>query len=696
MKTPRVLIIDDSAEIVELLSTLLRNKGVESEVAASGLAGLALARSQPFDLVLLDLGLPDLDGFEVCRRFKAARELQQVPVIMLTGRDNTLDKVRAFDLGAVDYLNKAGDVTEMQARILAALRQKQSQDKVAAATHQERERTQTDLLRISKAVDSASDAICIVDSGGVAIYLNPAFTQLFGLDLDEMRVPGRQQKLFASPEIWDSICDTCLVGLSWNSEVEMRARDGRLAPVWCRADAIFDDKTSLLGVVFIYTDITQRKRLEQDLLYVANHDPLTGLSNRRQFGEFLLDAIAKARHGVSSYLLYLDLDNFKVVNEAVGHRAGDRLLIEIAGLLRQHTRNSDRISRFGGDEFTVLLQDVDDRKARHVAEQILEVLDEYRFVEQGQVFATSASIGLAQVTDTSQVEDLLSRADSACHLAKVGGRNGVAVFRADNQDIQNLVREAGWSIRLRDALREGRMELWLQPILPLRAGLATYFEVLLRLREKDGRIVSPGEFLPAAHRFGHMRQVDYHVLDLAFALMRAHPGLRVSINLSAKSMNDPALPDAIERLLDQSGVPADRVSFEITETDFIQNLEQARLLILAIKELGCSFALDDFGSGASSMMYLRDLPVDHLKIDGTFIKKLDSDPINRSLVKSMNEVAHTLGKRTVAEFVVNAAVLQIVRDLGIDYAQGWHVCEPGPAEVLARKPLPDFTFRSSA
>jgi diguanylate cyclase (GGDEF)-like protein/PAS domain S-box-containing protein len=688
MNPAKVLIIDDSAEIVDMLTTLLRRDGIESASAASGAEGIELARAGGFDLVLLDLGLPDGDGFEVCRRLKAIPLLKSLPIIMLTGRDSVTDKVRAFELGAVDYLDKGGELAELQARIVAALRRKQSRDRAAEATHQERERTQAELLRIGKAVDCASDAICIVDSAGRATYVNRAFSELFGLSLEAMTEPGCQQRLFARPEIWDGICDTCLVGLSWSGEVEMWARDRRLAPVLCRADAIFDDRTSLLGVVFLYTDITQRKRLEQDLLYIANHDPLTGLCNRRQFGEFLQDALARARQGVSSYLLYLDLDNFKVVNEAVGHQAGDRMLVEMAELLRQHTCTSDRVSRFGGDEFTVLLPDVDEAQATRVAEHLLGALDRYRFREQGRVFALSASIGITRLDGASPVEDLLSQADSACHWAKTRGRNGYEVFRHDNQEIQALVREAAQSIRLRDALQERRLELWLQPVVALRPEVTSYCEVLLRLRERDGQIVLPGEFLPAAQRFGQMLRLDRFVLESAFALMASHAPFALSVNLSAKSLNDAALPDRVAHGLAETKVDASRVSFEVTETDFIQNLAQARQLIVAIQRLGCHFALDDFGSGASSMLYLRDLPVNILKVDGSFIRKIDQDPINRVLVKSMADVAHALGMKAVAEYVCSAEVLQVVRELGIDYAQGWHVCPPSPPAVFAQQGLP--------
>jgi diguanylate cyclase (GGDEF)-like protein/PAS domain S-box-containing protein len=683
MNTARVLVIEDNPEIAEMLMAMLATEAISARSANSGQAGLTLARSESYDLILLDLGLPDLDGFEVCRRLRANRHLQQVPILMLTGRDSVADKVRAFELGATDYLAKTTPMTELTARVQAAIRQKRSIDREAAATQRQVERTAAELSRISKAVDSASDAVCIIDTGGKASYLNAAFEQLFGLTLEQMQTPGRQQTLFVLPEMWDRVCDTCLVGLSWNGEVEMRTPDGRHLAVLCRADGIFDDQSQLLGVVFLYTDITHRKRLERDLLYVATHDPLTGLANRRQFEDLLAEAADCTRQGAPACVLYLDLDHFKVVNEAAGHQAGDRLLVAVARLIESRSRAGDRVSRLGGDEFTVLMNQAGEADALAWARGLLDALDAFRFVESGRTFTSSASIGVAAIDPAVAVEELLARADSACHFAKARGRNGVEVFRADNRDLQRLVVESDWALRTRDALRDGRLELWLQPIVPLKDAGVPYYEALVRMRDPQGQLIPPGQFLPAAERFGRMLELDRFVLRETAALLAAHPAFRISANLSAKSLNDPALPDFIAGLIGAHAIAPGRFSFEITETDLIRNLDQARDLILRIQALGCHFALDDFGAGASSMIYLRDLPVDLLKIEGSFIRAVDTDGVSRALVKSMNDVGHAVGKRTVAEYVANAQILAAVRELGVDYAQGWFVSPPAPPSQFA-------------
>jgi len=686
----RVLLVDDSPALSSLLAGLLGRQGVEVVTRTDGLGGIEAAQSQLFDLVLLDLGLPGMDGFEVCRRLKANPQSSGIPVIILTGRDDTADKVKAFEIGATDYVCKAGNHAEMLARILSTIREKKTQDKAAAATQRERERTHTEMLRISKAVDSASDAICIVDASNRAIYVNPAFTQLFGLTFKMLESPGRQRSLFVKPEIWGSICEACTAGFSWKGEVEMFDKDGRLAPVLCRADSIQDDHQNLLGVVFIYTDITQRKRMERDLLYAANYDPLTGLANRRRFEENLRGAVRRAQSGLPGYLLYLDLDKFKVINEALGHKAGDRLLTEVTGLLQEHVRGSEPLSRLGADVFTMLLDKADEAEASQLAQRLLSVLGDFRFQLNDRAFITTASIGMVRIDGSGAAEDLLAQADSACHVAKSRGGNGMVVYRADNVEMQRLVRDAEWCVRASEAIAESRLELWLQPVVPLRSDQSGHFEVLVRLRETDGSVISPYHFLPALERFGKMLELDRYVLREAVDLLRANPGMRVAVNLSAKSMNDATLAGSVAQLLEKAGVEANRLSFEITETDVIQNLAQAQTLIGEIRALGCAFALDDFGAGASSMMYLRNLPVDVLKIDGSFVKEIDIDTVSRALVKSMVEVARILGKKTVAEHVSSEGVLNVVRELGIDYVQGWHVCEPGPSRGFQGKPIPDL------
>ncbi|MBI5802694.1 MAG: EAL domain-containing protein [Verrucomicrobia bacterium] len=692
MRTPRVLIVEDSPEMADLLAISLQTDGIESDGAAEGKRALELAQARPFDLVLLDLGLPDMDGLDVLAALKADPALRHIPVIVITGRERTEDKLRAFNLGAVDYVNKPFNFLEVQARIIATLKRKSAADDAEQAVAQERQRTHEEMLRISRAVDDAGDAIAILSPEGRVTYVNDAHVDFFGLSAAELEASQRHRRLFQKPQLWDEMWRTCEEGGAWSGEVEMYASGDRLAPTLCRADAIRDERRAFLGVVLIFTDITQRKRLEEDLLYLANHDPLTGLHNRRFFLEVLQSAVNRAARGAHSFLLYLDLDNFKVVNNSLDHQAGDRLLVDVARTLRDQLRPGDELARLGGDEFTILLNGADEAAATKFARLLVQIFDESRFKEGGKSFCCTASIGLSRIDGVVTAEDALSHADSACYYVKTHGRNGHEVFRPDNQAIAQLSTEAGWSIRIKDALRDHRMEMWLQPILPLRADGRAYFEALVRLRDPDGKIIMPGQFLSAAENFGNMQQIDQFALYESMSLLAAHPALALSINLSARTLNNAHLPVIVERLLSASNIAPDRVLFEITETAMIQNLVHARQLITAIKQLGCRFALDDFGAGASSMLYLRDLPVDVLKIDGSFIRSVDVDLVNRALVKSINEIAHILGKQTVAEYVVNGAVLQVLKAIGVDYVQGWHVCEPAPPEHFFKIGLENVTL----
>jgi diguanylate cyclase (GGDEF)-like protein/PAS domain S-box-containing protein len=678
----KILIIEDSPDFRAFLTAILNRDGIQAVAVASGAEGLAIASEQKFDLVLLDLGLPDMDGFEVCRLFKKKDNLRSIPILIITARDNTEDKVKAFELGATDYLNKSFDNAEMRARIFAALRAKHSQEVMAAAARRQRLRTEHDLLRISKAIDAASDAISITDGNGRQVYQNHSFWVLFEYTQDELQGDHAPGKLFADPQVWDTIWDFCKSGDSWRGEVEVRTHRGSIVSASCRADAILDEESKIIGSVCIFTDVTERKRLERDLVYLATHDPLTNLHNRRFFQEMLENAVLRAKRGSPSSLLYLDLDNFKIINDTLGHLAGDRLLLKMASLLKEHTREADSLARLGGDEFAVLLTNTDAVPAEIVGRKLVKLVDDLRFVEQERIYPTSVSIGITVVDGTITAEEVLARADAACFNAKANGRNRYELYRADASEIAQLDRQSSWMVVIKDALKHNRFELWLQPIIPLNPQDQRFFEVLLRLR--DGKLILPSAFIPVAERFGSMMAIDRLVINNAISLLSSHPELSLSLNLSAKSLNDLELDEYIKNMLLEHEIEPGRLTFELTETAMIMNLSQARTFISKIKEMGCRFALDDFGSGFTSYSYLRDLPLDFIKIDGSFIQHIAEDPINRALVRSINEVSHILGKQTIAEYVVNAQVLEVVKELGIDYAQGWHIGEPAPPATFVQ------------
>lgn len=426
------------------------------------------------------------------------------------------------------------------------------------------------------------------------------------------------------------------------------------------------------------------RQRESDLRTGAEtRDPVTGCLNRRSLDAVLEVALGKANFGVTSFLLYLDLDNFAIVNELAGQAAGDRLLKDVANILRSNTRPMDAICRMGSDEFTLVLEGVDESGATQTATRLRHVLDNLPFVHKGRSFPVSASIGIAGMGECSSSEDALNRAQSACRQIKVRGGNGWEVLKSEPPEQTQLSMDTEWFVRVKDALKEHRMEIWLQPIVPLRKDLNLFFEELIRMREPDGELCAPEKFLSAAERFGKAQEIDQLVLTKGLELLANHSDVHLSINLAARTFNDAEWPDWAERSMVDSGVHPSRITFEITETTVIQDLKRAQHIMERLREIGCRFALDDFGVGVSSLRYLRDLPVDIVKIDGGFVETIDTDPVNKMLVKSINDVAHSLGKLTVAEYVVSESVLHAVQDLEIDFAQGQHIGRASPpTEVL--------------
>ncbi len=677
METPRVLIVEDSVEMADLLAITLQDDNIDTVSVENGEGALVRMREGDIDLVLLDLGLPDIDGMEVLARMRNEEALAKIPVIIITGREKMADKVKAFDLGAADYINKPINFLDVQARIIATLRRRERQRSSDGQSSEEAPGDE-DLLRIGKAIDSTGEAISIADETGRFIYVNEAFKTLFAVTLTDLQVTEKYRRLFARANQWDEIWRVCEDRGSWRGETEMITGEGETVITHCRVDSIVDERKAFLGAVSIYTDIRQRKRLEEDLVFLANHDSLTGLHNRR----FFMDRL-KANPGVAGagmFLLYVDLDHFKVVNHQINHQAGDRLLAELGKLIVEQAQQADVVARLGGDEFGILLNVSEESTARECARTIASAISANRFHEGDKTFSCTVSIGLACVDGEMASEEVLAHSVSACFQVKSNGGNGIEVFRPDQKSLCGLISDAGWFLKVQDALQENRLQIWLQPILPIKANLKPYFEALVRMVDENGKIVPPDQFLPAAEKFGILHEIDLFVFYQSVELLREHPLLNVSVNLSARTLMNPRLPELVGRMLNGASISPERVMFEITETTMIPNLEQALGIVQSLKQLGCRFALDDFGSGVSSLLYLKDLPVDVIKIDGSFINDLAKEEVNQAIVKSVHEVARILGKHTVAEYVSSVEVLQVVKSLGIDYAQGWHVYEPAPPE----------------
>jgi len=461
-------------------------------------------------------------------------------------------------------------------------------------------------------------------------------------------------------------------------------RDGNELYIESTASPIRDGKGNVTGGVLVFHDVSESRELNRRLSYHASHDILTGLVNRREFENRLERALKSARARETSYAVcYLDLDQFKIVNDSCGHSAGDALLGQLGALLKSKIRWRDTLARLGGDEFGVLLESCSLEEAMQTAESLRLAIGEYKFMWDERSFRLGVSIGVVPITaDNEDVAALLSAADSACAAAKEAGRNRIHSFQENDIDLMRRRREMQWAARINNALEENRFELFRQTIQPLQVEeKGAHYEILLRMRDENGGIISPGLFIEAAERYGITPGIDRWVIRSAFRWLVSEADERerlalCSINLSGQSLGDEKFLPFVVDQFQMSGLDATKICFEITETAAIASYSQANRFINALKELGCKFALDDFGTGLSSFGYLKHFPVDFLKIDGSFVKEILHDPIDREMVRSINEIGHLTGKQTIAEFAENEEIITMLRGMGVDYAQGYGVSEP--------------------
>ena len=555
----------------------------------------------------------------------------------------------------------------------------------------ERRRAEQQLQVQAAALESAANAVVIADRLGRITWVNPAYTRLTGDSAEE----ALGQTLYAAepgapgfePAVWELI----RAGKVWQGELTGRRQDGSDYAEEQTVTPVRDDQGQITHFVGIKQDIRERKQHEERLSYLATHDALTGLSNRHVLEQAMEATVARARRGTESALLFIDLDNFKLVNDTLGHAAGDQLLVALSQLIGRQLRDGDLLTRVGGDEFAILLEATSLEPARRVAERLRLTVHDHRFALYGRTFMLGLSIGLVPIDGQQSTQILLARADTALYAAKDEGRNRVIVYRPEEARLNRLSEASQWGSRIKEALWDDRFVLHYQPIVRTDTGALSHYEALLRMQGEDGELILPGVFIPAAERFGLMPAIDYWLVRKAVHALRDHPGVDLFINLSGRSRGDDELMTFIEAQLRDNEIDPFRLGFEITETAAVEDLVEAERWIRRLKALGCRFALDDFGVGFTSFAYLRSLPVDQVKIDGTFIRSLGQDSSSRDIVTAMHTLSTALGKETVAEFVESAAILDMVREIGITYAQGYYLGRPGPdlpAPVAAPAVLP--------
>jgi diguanylate cyclase (GGDEF)-like protein/PAS domain S-box-containing protein len=568
------------------------------------------------------------------------------------------------------YEGTIGDITERK--------------KAETAVFQAKERAQVTL-------QSIGDAVITTDSEGRIDYMNPVAESLTGwenreaqnqLIEDVLSVVNETTREPTECPITRCLREGQVLGLSEHTVLVNRG--GKEIAIQDSAAPIRDRAGNLIGAVMVFHDVSKERRLHRALHYQASHDALTGLINRREFENRLTAAVESARHegGVRYTLLYLDLDQFKLVNDTCGHPAGDLLLKQITGVVQSRVRAGDTLARLGGDEFGILLHDCTLDQALRIAESLRQAIRDYRFIWQDGVLAVGVSIGIVEITgDTPTVANVMSAADVACYSAKELGRDRLQVYAPDS--VSERHREMHWVSKLTRACDESRFDLFFQPIVPIGSNSRDHehFEVMLRLRDDAGGLVTPSEFIPAAERYNVMASLDRWVVKHALDRLvhRSGSGIKpftIAVNISGNSLNDERFLEYLIAELTSRNLAPGAVCFEITETAAIANLGNVVYFMRELKHRGCHFALDDFGSGLSSFMYLKTLPVDYLKIDGLFIENVTRDPVDRSMVEAISKVGRVMGIQTIAERVESEEVLLELGRLGIGFAQGFHIAAP--------------------
>ena len=551
-----------------------------------------------------------------------------------------------------------------------------------------REHVHTRQQRLEIILDNAAEGILTFDRSGNIESINKAAEKLFGYDETEvltkcvcLLIPAAFCDTRSAGKLPLFVVEKVTAMMGRESEVAGKHKDGTRLPLAIKVSRIVLQGRELYTM--LVADISERIALLTNLKTLAEHDGLTQLYNRSYFMqelEHIVHRNARDRQGYA--LLYLDLDNFKYVNDTLGHLAGDRLLIEVAQVLKKRVRTSDLVARLGGDEFTVLLYNISPAQVLPVAESFREALSDYVFRHEGLVVDIGCSIGAATLSnDAISGEQILSQADIACNLAKRAGRNRVHIFEAqDSSNVTTMSMDMGWSRRIKDAITHNRFVLVFQPLVNTGTREIEHYEVLVRLRDDAGGLILPNGFLPSAERFGLATEIDKwvitHTIETLAKVRQYAPHIRFAVNLSGATLSEPGIANFIQAQLSEAELDPASLMFEITETLAIADMSRAESLISRLKSLGCLIALDDFGSGLSSFAYLKDLQVDIVKIDGRFVKNLSHNQVDFAIVKSMNEIAHALGKKTIAEWVEDEATFQVLKTMGVDSAQGFHLGRP--------------------
>jgi diguanylate cyclase (GGDEF)-like protein/PAS domain S-box-containing protein len=695
-----VLIVEDTPASLKLLSDLLTEAGYYVRQAPNGELALWTAQSRPPELILLDVRMPGIDGFEVCRRLKASPELNQVPVIFLSAQHDTDDKVRGFALGAVDFIAKPFQAEEILARTDAHVRLGRAQkalaeeralleERVAERTAElarevEQRRANDEFLRLASQVfEATQDAIVVTDREARIVATNPAFTQISGYSAKE--VLGQNVALLhaGEPDLdsFEALVQSVTKTGHWSGEILARRKNGETYPGLLSASVVRDAQGHVINHVAVFMDITERKAEQHLIDFLSNHDALTGLPNRllaRQRFEQTLNAAR--REGRCVAVMCLDLDRFKSINDSYGHDMGDKALQVVAKYLSETVREHDIVTRQGGDEFQIIVADDTQLSATMaLAQQILAGLRK-ELVIDGQQITVTSSIGIAvSPTDGESFDELVRNADTALFRAKEIGRDNYALFteRMDTEIRDKLAIQ----VQLRSAIARDEFEVHYQPQVCLKTGAMLGAEALLRWDNAVLGKVPPNRFIPLAEEYGLVNSIGEWVLESVCAQMKVWQDqglgqIKVAVNLAAGQFANDATVPYVESTLRKFDVAAEFLGLEITEGTVMGDPNKAVASLRRLKDIGVNISLDDFGTGYSSLSYLKRFPIDVLKIDKSFVDDVTTNSDDAAIALSVISLAHNLNMRVIAEGVETREQVQFLTERGCDEMQGYFFSRP--------------------
>jgi len=690
-----VLFVDDSKSIRIYYQRLLERNNYSVVTADSVDEAYKIAHEQVIDIAIVDYFMPEQNGYVLCQKLRDDPLTADIRTAVITG--TYLDSVirDCLQAGAIECMFK----NEAEELFLARISAMRRFIEVQRSIEKQRE-------NLAAILESVGEGVYGVDKDGYIAFMNPAALKVLGLH-DAKPLLGASaydafhfKKQDAGRDLLKEAYYSGEQLKGW--ETQFRHQSGKEIPVDCTLYALSVDGKQE-GSVIAFRDISERKMMEEKLRWQATHDHLTGLYNRRYFESFLEKEINSVnRTGIMSALVYLDLDRFKYVNDTAGHEVGDKLLIDLSQEVNKHLRRHDVAARIGGDEFALILKNVDEGVALSIADEIRVSLSNLRVHHEDKAYHVNASFGVAMM-DIPDITagDVMANADIACHISKRMGRNQTHMYEKSSDERNAMGSELGWSARIREALEKDMFQLHYQPILkmedvdlvnlPAQDGVLwqrylnetdkiNCYEVLVRMIDENGELNYPDSFIPTAERFNMMTEIDMWVLENALqevvATGPASKNIRLSINISGNTVDSDETLGKIKALIELYGISPGSLTFEVTETCAIANLEQANDFINELRKIGCRFSLDDFGSGFCSFSQLKNLPTDFVKIDGQFVRSMARGATDRAIVTAMNDVAHSLGRYTVAEYVESPEIVRLLKICGVDKIQGNYISEP--------------------